>query len=131
LEKRIYSVSPAVITPGDGSVKIVQPLGRQAAQLAHAVGKVRFDQARRAIDSVDYETTTTILLDCRDSYELYHVIGLLNRARILNELFYDKNDEAYGPIGNILTAVATHPVDPKKVYHILGYLPLFLEGINR
>jgi hypothetical protein len=132
-EKRIYSVSPSVIVPSvSGPTKTVQPLGRQAAQLAHAVGKVRFQQARLAVDSIGYEPITTILLSCRDTRELLHVIDLLTRARIQHERFYDKNEPAYGlGTGHILTAVATHPIQPSKVDHILGYLPLFLEGVNR
>lgn len=120
-EKRIYSVSPALIVPNEDK-RVIQPYGRQSAQHAHAVGKVWYEIARRAIANVDYEPTTTILLQCRDSKELAHVLILLVRARIAHERFYDRNPE-YGP-GEVFTSLATHPIEHRKVMGILDYLPL-------
>jgi len=121
-EKRIYSVSPAVIVPVGPGLRTIQPYGRQSAQHAHAVGMVRWEQGRKGLD---YEFTTTILLQCRDSRELIHVAYLLNKAKISIEMFCDRNDSAYGlGVGSIFTAVATYPVEPKKIFGILDYLPL-------
>jgi len=110
----------------------VQPLGRQVAQVAHVVSKVRvnmaldmtFSKNKKNLEQA-WEPITTIVLQCRDSLELAHVYDLLQEADIKVEYFMDDNPE-YGP-GRIITAIATHPVLPEDVVGITDYLPL-LKG---
>lgn len=122
---------------------IQQPAGRLAAQAAHVVSKVRHnilkDEVHRAArlarqrkswdlwmmgQVIRFQPVTTIVLAARDSFELYHLKGLLDGAGIKNEYFYDENPEVYGE-GKVLTAIATVPVFPDEVYGILDYLQLW------
>ena len=124
-EKRIYSISP-VIVDTDLGTRVEQPVGRQAAQHAHVVGAVWW---RIGKNGGDCSLTTTILLQCRDTAELRHVIALIQKEKIKMEVFYDRNEAAYGEKSSyILTAMATHPVEPSKVVGILDYLHLLAEG---
>jgi len=121
---------------------IQQPAGRLMAQGEHAVSKVRHNMLKNEVHRasrlarqrkswdlwmlsqvVRFQPVTTINLAARDSFELYHIRGLLDGAGIKNEYFYDENP-AYGE-GKVLTAVATVPVHPDEVYGILDYLPLW------
>ena len=121
-EKRIYSVSPIMIDPGENRPWVLQPYGRQSAQHAHAVGVVWWRMGKAGLDRVPI---TTILLQCRDSKELCHIFRLLAKANIQKEAFFDRSEEAYGAgTPPIFTALATHPIEPCKVAGIMDYLPL-------
>lgn len=126
-EKRIYAIVAASIEGKNG--KVVQPLGRQVAQVAHVVSKLRFQEAAKPIREEEqltyrlFEPITTIVLQARDGAELWHVLGLLCKKKILVTSFFDINPE-YGP-GNFMTAICTHPVFKSQVEGILDYLPLW------
>jgi len=68
-----------------------------------------------------HEFFTTIILGARDSFELGHVRYLLQKNDIMTFCFPDQNDD-YGP-GEVITAIATMPVDQADVEGILDYLP--------
>lgn len=125
---------------------IRQVPGRMAAQAAHAVSKVRHYMLRREVlranrvmqqskskkpemwfksDMLFFHPITTIILSCRDSFELHHVKTLLRKYTNLEiEVFKDTNPEVYGE-GEVITALATHPTEPGMVAGILDYLPLW------
>jgi hypothetical protein len=123
---------------------IRQVPGRMAAQAAHAVSKVRHFMLRSEVlraervaskskskerwfksDMLFFHPITTIILSCRDSFELHHVKQLFNKYVAANyEVFKDTNPEVYGE-GEVITALATHPVAPGEVAGILDYLPLW------
>jgi hypothetical protein len=122
---------------------IEQVPGRALTQGEHAVGKVRHmmvrDEIHRAHEvaaknkrdkvwylgqKIMYHPITTINLMARDSYELYHIRGLLNAAQIKYQLFLDENPPVYGE-GKVFTAIATYPVTPDEVTGIMDYLPLW------
>lgn len=122
---------------------IEQVPGRAVAQGEHAVSKVRHMMLREEIhratavaaknnrkevwylgQKLMYFPITTINLLARDSYELYHVRGLLNAAGIKYQVFLDENPPVYGE-GKVFTAIATHPVSPDEVAGITDYLPLW------
>ena len=127
----------------EGTRLIQQVPGRMAAQAAHAVSKVRHMMLRREVLRADrvarkmkskehwyksemlfFFPVTTIILSCRDSNELFHVKHLLHKTSVEYQVFWDTNPEVYGP-DKVLTAVATHPVEPEQVKGILDYLPLW------
>ena len=126
-EKRIYAIVAASIEGKNG--KVVQPLGRQVAQVAHVVSKLRFQEAAKPIREEEhithrlFEPITTIVLQARDAAELEHVFNLLRKKKIFVTLFSDTNPE-YGP-GSYVTAICTHPVFKSQVEGILDYLPLW------
>lgn len=119
---------------------IQQPAGRLIAQAAHVVSKVRHNLLKNEIVRAThnakgkkvwyrshilfFEPCTTIILSCRDSFELSHLRGLLGKAEIKYERFLDTNPDVYGA-GLVSTAIATHPVAPNEVIGILDYLPLW------
>jgi hypothetical protein len=123
---------------------IQQVPGRMAAQAAHAVSKVRHMMMRTEVlraervaakskskehwfksDMLFFHPVTTIILSCRDSFELYHILKLLRyKTAVEFETFKDTNPEVYGE-GEVMTALATHPTDPVAVAGILDYLPLW------
>lgn len=124
---------------------IRQVPGRMAAQAAHAVSKVRHFMLRSEVlranrvmqktkgkkelwfksDMLFFHPITTIILSCRDSFELHHVKTLLRKYVAANfEVFKDTNPDVYG-VGEVSTALATHPVTPDQVAGILDYLPLW------
>lgn len=128
----------------EGTSKIEQVPGRMAAQAAHAVSKVRHMLLRREVLRADrvaqknkqvehwykkemlfFFPVTTIILSCRDSFELYHVKELLrHKTSVEFETFKDTNPDVYGS-GEVMTALATYPVDPGEIVGILDYLPLW------
>jgi hypothetical protein len=109
-----------------GTKTVVQPLGRQMQQGQHVMGKYMWNAAR-AQKTATWTPTTGITLMCRDSAELAHVMHLLNNASpgICWDVFFDKNEEAYGTGLLIATAVCTEPVYKDRVAGILDYLPLW------
>lgn len=145
--KRIYCVvATTVQNPflfgSKSSATIVQPLGRQVAQAAHVVSKVRFIMLRKAfikllkgrsiaalrlaISTLLFTPVTTIILEARDSYELKHVFNLLEKNNIPVYDFFDTEQPDYGsPEDSVRTAIATEPVEPEAVKGILDYLPLW------
>jgi peptidyl-tRNA hydrolase len=130
----------------DSTQDIVQTPGRLAAQACHAIRRMEHHRAidavcdllsvptnlrslKRAIsrlrDAVVYEPITTIVLSCRDSFELEHVYNLLSKADIVVYKFDDTNWDVYGA-GEVTTAFATVPVDRLEILDILDYLPLWV-----
>jgi len=140
---------------GSKTRDIVQIPGRLAAQACHAVRRMghhmvidavkdllsfanivslkKLKQAIRALGSlVVYEPITTIILSCRDSFELEHTYNLLrDHAGVLAFKFQDTNAAVYcvgcsQPCkGEVTTAFATVPVDKLQVQGYLDYLPLW------
>src|SRR5271166_1618101 len=140
---------------GNKTRDIVQIPGRMAAQACHAVRRMghamvidsvrelldfngivslkKLKQAIRALGSlVVYEPITTIILSCRDSFELEHTYNLLrDHAGVLAYKFEDTNAGVYCAdctqpcSGEVTTAFATVPVDKQEVQGYLDYLPLW------
>lgn len=123
---------------------IKQPPGRIVAQHGHAVSAVRFNMLREQVHCCcllkqpqrdtalklllerKFEPITTIVLSVHDSFELYHVLGLLKLAGINAHPFYDTDQPDYGdPDYRVMTAVATEPIDPEESTGVLDYLPLW------
>jgi hypothetical protein len=144
----------------DTTRTIVQIPGRLAAQACHAVRRMghhmvieavkevlgfngiislkKLKQALRTLTAlVVYEPTTTIILSCRDSFELEHTYNLLrDHAGVLAFKFNDTNPlvycagcrlEDYSRLCKdmITTAFATVPVTKQEVQGYLDYLPLW------
>jgi len=150
-EKRIYCVvaqtvqtfttevatkSHLALRSTESTRTVVQPAGRLIAQAAHVISKVRIEmlvntliierKPKNLLPAYSFEPITTIILSARDSYELYHVLNLLNKARLSVHSFYDFNQPDYGsPTCEVMTSIATEPVDPAEVLGILDYLPLW------
>ena len=125
---------------------IVQVPGRQIAQACHAVRRMghsmtirmvlglfkhpprTFKAAKEAIAAIahlSYEPITTIILSCRDSFELEHCYNLLRDvAGVEAYKFHDTNPEVYGD-GDVVTAFATVPVTASSMVGIIDYLPLW------
>ena len=127
---------------------IVQVPGRLAAQACHAVRRMghhmvidavkellsfanivslkKLKQAIHALDSlVVYEPITTIILSCRDSFELEHTYNLLRDVNgVLAYKFNDTNPPVYGE-GEVTTAFATVPVLKCQITGAIDYLPLW------
>jgi hypothetical protein len=141
---------------GSKTRDIVQIPGRLAAQACHAVRRMghhmvidavkelllfngivksfkKFKQVISALGSlVVYEPITTIILSCRDSFELEHTYNILrDHAGVLAFKFNDTNAAVYcvgctQPCkGEVTTAFATVPVDKLQVQGYLDYLPLW------
>lgn len=72
-----------------------------------------------------FEPITTIVLSGRNNKELNLLGGLLTEADVPMEWFFDTNPEAYYGRKSVLTAICTHPVDPKSIEEILGHLTLW------
>lgn len=140
--KTVIGVQHSFFTlkPNEKTHHIYQIAGRMAAQAAHAVGKVRHfmirDEALRVaranktqpepvlVGMLFFFPITTIILSCRDNYELHHIKNLLRyKTDVLFQTFEDTNPEVYGA-GEVLTALATMPATPEQVMGILDYLPL-------
>ena len=141
-ERRIYSIVastiqvPVSVIRHEGHVHadmckgvrtVIQPPGRQAAQAAHVVSKLRFDNCSGPAHPGEFQPITTIILQCRDSAELGHIFYWLNRRKLNPVIFSDNNPE-YGP-GDWPTAVAVHAT-PKQIQNVLDYLPLFLKDVK-
>src|SRR5271166_1048064 len=138
---------------GNKTHDIVQIPGRMAAQACHAVRRMEHDrvltgvrdllhgvtsfkklkQASQSLrNSILYVPTTTIILSCRDSFELEHTYNLLrDHAGVLAYKFEDTNAGVYCAdctqpcSGEVTTAFATVPVDKQEVQGYLDYLPLW------
>lgn len=159
---RIYTVVPGTVqtpikvtyTPKQGNVysfgrftntrDIVQPAGRQAAQVGHARAMVEHELVMRDLtkvlygtvkrsgnstrfstairDVVPYHAITGIVLQARDSFELIHVGKLLKAAGIKYFEFHDSQEDLYE---DVVTALSTEPVTPFAIAGILDYLPLW------
>lgn len=123
---------------------IKQPAGRIIAQHGHVVSKVREhmfkERIRQAIANQagiklgglltgkagEFEPITTIVLSVHNSFELYHIFGLLTLGSIRVHAFYDTDQPDYGdPDYKVMTAIATSPIDPEETTGILDYLPLW------
>lgn len=130
--------------PTEDMETIKQPPGRIVAQHGHAVSMVREamlkkqifdcfklkqpqrDTALRLALKAEFEPITTIVLSVHNSFELYHVLGLLELAGIPTHSFYDTDQPDYGdPDYRVMTAVATEPIDPEETTGVLDYLPLW------
>lgn len=130
----------------DGKIKLViQPIGRQVAQVAHAVSKLRFERGEEryacrstakycdnqgkggfmghTCDKIEFQPITTIVLQARDSAELGHVYLLAQRRKLNPVLFSDENQQVYGPF-NPPTAVAMF-ASRNQIKNIMDYLPLW------
>ena len=126
-EARIYAVVAGTVKVPRGVV--VQPAGRQIAQVAHVVSKLRHSWLLNANAHLIYENAfcpvTTIVLQARDSAELKHIYDNLQRRKSLSPVYFtDTNDAVYGPGIEVKTAVAVHATQ-KQVLRILDYLPLW------
>src|SRR5579859_7737129 len=121
-ERRIYAIVAASIEGQDGR-KVVQPIGRQVAQVAHVVSKLRWHEALTPPSVPVWYPITTIILQARDANELQHVYALLRKKKIIPTTFADTNPE-YGS-GSYITAICTPPVFRTQVEGILDYLPLW------
>lgn len=135
-EKRIYVVVAQRVEAEPGLV--VQPDGRQMAQVGHVLrrlgmvmsfnGMLRFNGKKLTREMVilgtQYQDTTTIVLSCRDSWELAHVESLLVKGKVEHVFFEDTNTAAYGASA-VITALATFPVSREEIEGILDYLPLW------
>jgi hypothetical protein len=132
VEKRIYViVAETVDTPEKGT--IVQVPGRMAAQGGHALSRMKMHRLAGAADdgkkSSDLfkmadEKITTIWKACRDSDELQHIADNLDRVRVAWYDFEDENIPLYG-VYHPRTALATFPIDPKRIEGVTDYLPLW------
>jgi hypothetical protein len=128
-EKRIYVVIPAAVqVPADiGSVKtryVLQPAGRQIAQACHVVSKLRNEVWSLTDGKCPvFYPVTTIILQGRDSEELFHVLKMLHKKRLKPAFFSDENEAAYGRFKPV-TALAVFAT-PRQVEGILDYLPLW------
>ena len=134
------SVLKPILTEDTRTIK--QPAGRVMAQHGHAVSKARDhmlkEQIRHALShpkrlrelvtakTGEFEPITTIVLSVHDSFELYHILGLLELAGIHVHPFYDTDQPDYGdPDYKVMTAIATEPIDPEETTGVLDHLPLW------
>jgi hypothetical protein len=95
-----------------------QPMGRLAAQSAHV--------ARAAHDKFDLagENITTIVLEARNSDELYHIMEVLTANDQDYVLYADSNPVEYQTNKDVVTALAVEPFDDVLHPNALWYLPL-------
>jgi len=115
---RIYAVVAGTVQVAKG--KIVQPPGRQIAQVAHVVSKLRFSMQN---EDSRFKPITTIVLQARDSNELAHVQMLLLKNKHKVSAFFDTNEPVYG-FELVMTAIAVY-TSKEKTVGILDYLPLW------
>jgi hypothetical protein len=119
-ERRIYvAVAGTIQVPVR---TVIQPVGRQVAQACHAVSKLRIEM-HNGITQEGFEPITTIVLQARDSAELFHVYELLRRKKLDPVIFQDNNNPEYG-LGDWPTAIAVYATK-KQISGILDYLPLW------
>lgn len=125
----------------DETRTVVQPAGRLIAQAAHVVSKMRMAVLADTLyktakagkknpltweETTAFTPITTIVLAARDSFELNHVLDLLTHANVSVHTFHDFNQPDYGDVTReVMTAIATEPVEPGQVVGILDYLPLW------
>jgi hypothetical protein len=146
VDKRIYVVaSQKSLLPGRDP--FILPPGMIAAQVGHAVSKLRYAMLRhdikrvlatkasasaklKQIDTIlglndgVMKPITTIVLGARDNKEVDHVFKLLVKANVFTVRFFDTNPVIYDE-HRVLTAIATEPVYPDKLDGITDYLPLW------
>lgn len=140
-EQKIYVVVAATVQPkypGLPKRHVVQPPGRQIAQACHVVSKLRMtkdhvivpaemfspEEGSQKVTMVkEFEPITTIVLQARDSAELYHNFNSLQKKKLNPAWFMDTNESAYGP-GDHQTSIAVLATK-KQVEGILDYLPLW------
>jgi hypothetical protein len=129
-EKRIYVVVAGTIQGWRNARVVLQPAGRQIAQACHVVSKLRIrpaqldamDRLERDLGLPDFEPVTTIILQARDTAELFHVKCLASKKKLNPVTFYDNNSE-YGP-GEYATAIAFYATKMQTVF-ICDYLPMW------
>ena len=137
-EKRIYVIVPRTVKPGQDV--IVQPNGRMAAQACHVVSQLRHESFVTLLHNLwkapiklireflskplRFEPRTTIILEARDTNELFHVWNLVHKAGYEKSMFYDTNPQAYGTEGIVPTSMA-YFATKDEAYPLSGYLPLF------
>jgi hypothetical protein len=134
-EKRIYVVVAETVQQQVTGRSTTQVCGRIAAQCAHVVSKM---QVARYLDAKDYDTQdgqlipcTTIVLAARDSAEMMHIFGLIQKhTKVAFAHFHDVNPEVYGHDGKVLTAICTEPTTAESMVGITDYLPLWIHGRN-
>jgi hypothetical protein len=131
-EKRIYVVVAATVDghKGGNFFKVIQPIGRQVAQCAHVVSKMRWTEAAGCTaKDAPFISITTIILQARDSRELNHVEDLLKKAEVAVTSFFDTNPEygtgTFDPLVSCKTAICTEPIEKFRTTGILDYLPLW------
>ena len=159
MDKRLVRLSGVPF--GDKTHDIVQIPGRMAAQACHAVRRMGHNMVLNMVlnavydllcnihslnklkflisslrNVITYQPTTTIILSCRDSFELEHAYNLLrNHAGVLAYKFEDVNPPVYclgcsQPCnGEVTTAFATVPVSKQQVLGYLDYLPLWTPKV--
>jgi len=128
---------------------IEQIAGRQIAQACHAVRRMGHSMVIRAVLSlftnwkrglshlrsaislkINYEPITTIILSCRDSFELEHTYNLLRDVAGIEAFkFNDTNPAVYGE-GEVTTAFATVPVLKHQITGAIDYLPLWSPQVT-
>lgn len=153
-EKRIYVVLPKTVRvkPPDYQLvyglgltdvgwekELIQAPGRQTAQAAHVVSKLRHELLK--MDKPESEMTivellvvaahrsrfipvTTIILESRNQKEMMHLFTCLTGEGKQPTLFQDENDTVYGKGVKPITAMAVYAL-PSEVENTLGYLPLW------
>lgn len=152
-EKRIYVVLPAtvdtihtrydwvmsgpIITTKEKKV-VVQLPGRQIAQAAHVVSKLRHELGQADIGLMhnklgcgamstflqqEFVPITTIILEARNQKEMMHLFTCLTGEGKQPTLFQDENPAVYGD-SKPITAMAVYAM-PLEVENTLGYLPLW------
>ena len=137
-EKRIYVIVAETVQPEDAwrnaaglrtlVSNVTQPAGRIAAQVGHVVSHMRVERALEWGEGFD--PITTIVLAARNSAELKNAVKWLAQANIDIQMFWDKNEQAYGvgkqqaPV-HVMTAICTHPIDPAKTKGVIDHLPLW------
>jgi hypothetical protein len=137
-DNRIYVVVAGTVQVPAPRRNVVQPPGRQIAQACHVVSKLRINDSRSFILSqsdrqmaisqqLEFKPLTTIILQARDSAELRHIQSLLLRRKIHPTVFFDTNNEAYGP-NSVMTALAVLATK-KQIENILDYLPLWGSNV--
>lgn len=140
---RTITVVAEYVDARDKDGKIVpykMEAGRMAAQVGHAVSKLKLGYAmwltqgdiEKAYDAVRelWDTPiTNIVLKARDSNELNH-IATLCEAKSLHKVEFRDDSPAYGHKERVLTAIAIGPVTPSQVYGITDYLPLWKEATD-
>lgn len=121
-KQRIYVLVAEKIFTNERGV-VIQPSGRQVAQVAHVVSKMRY---LKGCDNPGepWYSITTIVLQARDTNELEHVYQLLHDKKISAVGFWDRNTEAYG-VGEFLTAICTEPIFKEEGFGAVDYLPLW------
>ena len=126
MSERIYVVIPEIIQitgTAEERKDVIQPAGRQIAQACHVVSKLRHREKKWPRSSQKaFEPVTTIILQARDSNELYHIYSLL-LAENLNPVTFEDTNTEYGD-RSWATALAVF-ASQEDVVGILDYLPLW------